>query len=70
MNRGKYIGSLEELKGETALIQPGVPGGTVLAQFDTMPLIHPETKQDLSHHWHEFVVGDFETIQEDGDGVD
>lgn len=61
MDTAEYVGRLLELQGQMALIQPCEEdgGATLLAQFNDMGLIHPETGADLSLGWHSFSVSDF-----------
>jgi hypothetical protein len=65
---GEYIGTIEHLRGKTALIEPG-PGdvGVVLAQFnDALATksgkeIGREPRADaLGFGWHEFAAKDFD----------
>ncbi|MHC4302853.1 MAG: hypothetical protein ACYS7Y_36815 [Planctomycetota bacterium] len=52
---GTYIGSLDRLKGETAILVVSHREGKVLAQFDSLNL-----GLALTHAWPEFSITDFE----------
>jgi len=56
MRSGTYIGNIEELKGETALIL--LNGTTVKAQFD-------DVNTGFGYSWHEFNYDEFELDPEE-----
>lgn len=55
---GIYIGPIEALRGQHALLRQEEPD-FLLAQFDDMNLSHPETGEELWHHWHKFRLEEF-----------
>ena len=60
MKHGYYVGPLEHLEGEPALLMKSEKPGIVLAQFDDLDRFDGEKAPRLAFGWHEFIEGDFE----------
>jgi len=76
MNKARYVGSIEELHGKTALVQRdpvlnsesnslNIPW---LAQFDDMELVYND--EYLGYGWHLFQSDDFELIKDEEENED
>lgn len=55
---GTYVGKVERLRGERALVRPGRTPDTVLAQFDSYGALLGD--RILSYGWHTFPADAFD----------
>lgn len=56
-----YIGCLQELKGQGAILMEDAAGKTWV-QFNDTTLRHPVTNSQLGFNWHSFPKGDFRAV--------
>lgn len=61
----KYVGPVEYLRGQVAMVIGAGHADKVRAQFNDMELEHPDTCVLLGFGWHLFTRSDFEEIVEE-----
>lgn len=66
-DHAEYCGPFDALNGKRAIVMPDesyhspLENRTLLAQFDE-DVVHPETKELMSHGWHRFPAAHFKLL--------